>query len=69
MFLTFSSDRQFVSIRGGPIMIAKLFRDGTVWRHEIALRKLSCKFGFFLNWNMMSEIAGDKTRQNDLNRP
>jgi hypothetical protein len=69
MFLTFSSDRQSVSIRGGPIMIAKLFRDGTVRRHETTLRKGCCKFGFFLNWIMMIEIAGDKTRQSNLNRP
>jgi hypothetical protein len=56
----------FPSIRGGAIMIAKLFRDGTVSAGAESPRDRRSKFGFFLDWIMMSKAAGNQ--QQHLNR-
>jgi hypothetical protein len=50
----------FPSIRGGAIMIAKLFRDGTVLADTESLRNRGSKFGFFLDWIMMGKTAGNQ---------
>jgi len=47
-------------------MIAKLFRDGTVSAGTGSLRNRGSKFGFFLDWIMMSKTAGNQ--QQHLNR-
>jgi hypothetical protein len=47
-------------------MIAKLFRDGTVLAGTQGIRNRRDKFGFFLDWIMMSKTAGNQ--QQHLNR-
>jgi hypothetical protein len=57
MCLMFTATLQFPSIRDGPVLIAKLFRDGTVSaeRNDLVMRR--CKFGFFLDLIMMEKIG------------
>jgi hypothetical protein len=43
-------------------MIAKLFRDGTVLAAPKTLRTRGSKFGFCLDWIMMIETAGTKSK-------
>ncbi len=51
------------------MMIAKLFRDGTVLATRKTVRNRVRKFGIFLDWTMMTKIAGTGFDHEEIAEP